>query len=125
MPQAIHKRLGKKIVTLEFWVAPDLRRFSEELPNADFQSAMKVGYPSLPPLNQLHVIQVRIANESVTLKIHAVTLVIAEGRCALRLDCATRETGRNPEHLQGVRLEPGFRRPFDSFQERTQPTFSI
>ncbi len=68
--ESLHQGLAKSIVAGKLWIAPDLRWFAEELSDADFEGSMQVCDPSLASFNQLHIIHVGVANESIPLKAH-------------------------------------------------------
>jgi hypothetical protein len=59
------------IVSLQFGITPDMRLLAQKLGNAHFQSAMKIGNPTLLPLDQLNVVKVRVADKGVAFKIHS------------------------------------------------------
>jgi hypothetical protein len=69
--QAIDERLGEEVVALELGVAPDVGVLAEQLPDADLEGAMQVRNPTLAPLDQLLVIEMRIADESISVEMHA------------------------------------------------------
>ena len=71
---AIQQRVRQHVVAGQLGVAPDLRRLAQQLPQTHFQRAVQIGHPSLASFHQLHVVQVRVADEGVAFEAHGLFL---------------------------------------------------
>ena len=79
------KRFGEVIVAFELGIAPDLRLLAQKLADTHFERSMKIGDPTLLTLDQLDIIQMRVADKCVALEVHSFLSPSPEPRPALQL----------------------------------------
>ena len=68
--QPVHQRFGEQIVAGELRVTPDMWRLTEKLRHADFEGAVEVGHPALPPLDEFQIVEMRVTDERVAFEVH-------------------------------------------------------
>src|ERR1700730_477209 len=64
------QRVGEVVVALELRVPPDARLLAVELRDTSLQRPMEARDPAFVPLDQLDVVEVRVADEGVPFEVH-------------------------------------------------------